>query len=210
MGRRYTGSDTTAEAPRLELQRMLKVGYFTKGAEVSGTWSWTNGDRAEIVTYRTPSTIHMDIITRWKDYTGQAHEDRQRIYLHAKPSNLGRGEVLYFRCPHTLRPCRILYRAYSSRTWRSREGFSYRLYYPQQTLSGWTRLGQRERDVEAKLERLRAMRWTGTYQGKPTRRAIRIAKLEEHAERLAALAWNPRLLPAAIRRAIEDGLEDRT
>jgi hypothetical protein len=207
MGRRATGVDFTTSAPRLELSALLRVGYFAKEATCSGGWSWSNGDRAEITTHRVGINCYMDITTRWKDYTGQAYEQRQRIYLFRKPSNLGRGEVLYFRCPFTHRLCRILYRAYHSNTWRSRTAFCYRLYYPQQTEPAWGRTLCRENSAERKLDRLYSMRATSTYMGRPTRRALRIAKLVNEIERLAAYMWHPSSLPPNLARAVLQGFD---
>jgi hypothetical protein len=44
MGRPYAGTATVYSSPRLELSRLMRAGYFTKEAEVRGSWSWTNGD----------------------------------------------------------------------------------------------------------------------------------------------------------------------
>lgn len=207
MGRNATGIDYTTTAPRLELSVLLRAGYFTKGATCSGGWSWSNGDRAEITTYRAGAACHMDLTTRWTDYTGAVQEARQLIHMASRPSNLGRGQVLYFICPRTGKLCRILYRAYSSPSWRSREGFIYRLYYPQQAEPAWGRALCRETAVERKLARLYAMRATTTYMGKPTRRALRIAKLEERAERLAVLSWHPSSMPPSLARAMLQGFD---
>ena len=198
MGRYYTGIDYTTTAPRLELSALLKAGYFRDRATCSGAWSWNNGERAEVVTARTGPNAHMDVTTHLSD-GGQVHE---RIYMHGVRSNLGRGWVLYFICPRTGKPCRILYRAYHSTTWRSREGFSYRLYYPQQAESGWGRYVTREGRVSAKLERLFAMRATTTCRGRPTRRALRIARLEHELESIQHAMWNPANMHPLLRLAL--------
>jgi hypothetical protein len=203
MGRDATGIDYTTTAPRLELSVLLKAGYFRDRATCSGGWSWSNGERAEVVTARTGPNAHLDITTHLSQ-GGQVHE---RIYMHGVRSNLGRGWVLYFICPRTGKLCRILYRAYHSTMWRSREAFSYRLYYPQQAESGWGRYLTREGRVSAKLERLYSMRATTTCKGKPTRRALRMAKLEEQAERLALHMWHPASLPPALGRAVLNGFD---
>jgi hypothetical protein len=187
MGRDATGIDYTTTAPRFELSVLLKAGYFRDRATCSGGWSWSNGERAEVVTARTGPNAHMDITTHLSQ-GGQVHE---RIYMHGVRSNLGRGWVLYFICPRTGKLCRILYRAYHSSMWRSREAFSYRLYYPQQAESGWGRYLTREGRVSAKLERLYSMRATTTCKGKPTRRALRIARLEHELERIQHAAMDP-------------------
>jgi hypothetical protein len=145
----------------------------------------------------------MDITTHLSQ-GGQVHE---RIYMHGVRSNLGRGWVLYFICPRTGKPCRILYRAYHSTRWLSREAFSYRLYYPQQAEPAWGRHPVREANVERKLDRLYSMRATTTYNGKPTRRALHIAKLLAEAEWLALLSWHPSSLPPTLAHALVQGFD---
>ena len=61
--------------------------------------------------------------------------------------------------------------------------------------------------MESKLDRLYSMRATDTYMGKPTRRALRIAKLEEQAERLAMHMWHPTSLPPSLGRAVLQGFD---
>ena len=186
---------------------MLKVGYFTKGATCSGGWNWSNGDRAKVTTHRMGDECSMDITTTWKDYTGKAYEASERVYMARKRSNLGRGEVLYFYCPRTGKRCRILYRAYYSNTWRCRTAFCYRLYYRQQAEPVWGRTWCRENAVERKLDHLYSKRATSTYKGRPTRRALRIAKLENAAERLALHMWHPASLPPSLARAVLRGFD---
>lgn len=207
MGRNGTGIDYTTSAPRVELSKLLKAGFFKRNAEVKAVWGWDNGDRAEITTKRNGYAVYMDITTHYTDYTNKPAQGHQRIHLHTKPSNLGRGEVLYFICPRNGRSCRILYRAYSSPTWRSRTGFIYRLYYRQQAEPAWGRNTYREHGIERELHRLYSMRATSTYLGKPTRRALRIARLEDEAERLALLTWHPSCLPPILARAVLQGFD---
>ena len=52
--------------------------------------------------------------------------------------------------------------------------------------------------VERKLSRLKAKRRTSTYLGQPTRRAVRIAQLQEEAERLEEIRWSPEYLPKSL------------
>jgi hypothetical protein len=203
MGRHATGIDYTSSAPRLELSELLRAGYFRDRATCSGGWSWSNGERAEVVTARTGPNAHLDITTHLSQ-GGQVHE---RIYMHGVRSNLGRGWVLYFICPRTGKPCRILYRAYHSTRWLSREAFSYRLYYPQQAETAWGRHAIREANVERRLHRLYSLRLVATYRGRPTRSAIRIAKLEMKLERLNAEGWAPMNMPPSVRRALADGMD---
>ena len=207
MGRGYTGSSTVYECPRLVLSKLRKAGYFTKDAEVRGVWSWTSGEVVNITTVNKGAEVHMDLSYTWRDpYTGKPEEVRQRIDLVRKPSNLGRGSVLYFRCPSTGRLCRILYRAYSARTFRCRQGFSYRLYYPGQVCSKLDRWNTRYWDLERHAEGMERMRSPGTYRGRPTKRARRWERLLSELERMEQLRWSPASFPQRLRSVLSGRL----
>ena len=207
MGRPYTGAATVYSSPRLELSRLLKVGYFTKGAEVSGSWTWTNGDAVRILTKRKGAEVYMELSYTWTHpHTGAAEDVRQRFDMVSKPSNLGRGEVLYFRCPQTGRACRNLYRAYHARTFRSRWGFSYRLYYPGQLCGKLDRWNTRYWDLERHMEGMERKRRPGTYRGKPTKRAKRRERLVNEWERMEELRWSPASFPMRLRAVLMAGL----
>jgi hypothetical protein len=207
MGRPYTGAATVYSSPRLELARLRKAGYFTKDAQVSGSWTWSNGDAVSITTVNKGAEVHMVLSYTWRDpYTGKPEEIRQRIDLVSKPANLGRGKVLYFRCPSTARLCRILYRAYSARTFRSRWGFSYPLYYPGQVCGKLDRSNTRYWDLERHMEGMKGKRRQGTYRGKPTKRAKRREHLLNECERMDELRWSPASFPKRLRAVLMAGL----
>jgi hypothetical protein len=205
MGRPYTGADTVYSSPRLELSQLRKAGYFRKRAEVSGTWSWTNGDAVRILTKWIGAEVVMELRLTWTHpHTGEAEEVHQRITVVSKPSNLGRGHVLYFICPQTGRACRILYRAYHARTFRSRWGFSYRLYYPSQTCGKLNRWDETYWNAERHLERSKGKRNPGTYRGKPTKRSKRRERLLEQLIRADEARWSPACWPIRLRGAFMD------
>lgn len=205
MGRPYTGAATVYSSPRLELSRLLKVGYFTKGAEVSGSWTWSNGDIASIRTKRVGAEVYMELSYTWTDpRSGQREDVRQRFDMVSKPSNLGRGHLLYFRCPQTGRACRNLYRAYHARTFRSRWGFSYRLYYPSQTCGKLNRWDETYWNAERHLERSKGQRKAGTYRGKPTKRSKRRERLYTQLERADEMRWSLMCWPKRLRTAFTD------
>mgnify|MGYP003374512137 CR=1 FL=1 len=205
MGRPYTGAATVYSSPRLELSGLLKVGYFTKDAEVSGSWTWTNGDAVRIFTKRKGAEVYMELSYTWTDTrSGQREDVRQRFDMVSKPSNLGRGHVLYFRCPQTGRACRILYRAYYARTFRSRWGFSYRLYYPSQTCGKLHRWDETYWSAERQLERSKGKRKAGTYRGKPTKRSKRRERLYTQLERADERRWSLAAWPKRFRGMFTD------
>ncbi|MBZ0206384.1 MAG: hypothetical protein K8H89_08670 [Flavobacteriales bacterium] len=183
----------------------MRAGYFTKEAEVRGSWSWTNGDTVGIFTKRIGAEVYMVLSYTWTDpRTGKPEDVRQRIDMVSKPSNLGKGTVLYFRCPSTGRACRILYRAYHARTFRSRWGFSYRLYYPSQLCGKLGRWDEVYWNAERHLERGKGKRKPGTYLGKPTKRAKRVERLWEQLERADEIRWSPACWPVRLRGAFTE------
>jgi hypothetical protein len=93
MGRPYTGAATVYSSPKLELSRLKAAGYFTKDAEVRGSWTWSNGDAVTITTVNKGAEVHMVLSYTWTDpWTGKPEDIHQRIDMVSKPSNLGRGK----------------------------------------------------------------------------------------------------------------------
>lgn len=135
---------------------------------------------------------------RLREANGSEETWTQRIELHTDPSPL-QGELLYFICPRSGKRCRKIYRAYHSHGFYHRNAFGYRLYYPVQASSRMDRPDRQLQAVERRLEKLQAKRRTSTYRGQPTRRAVRIAQLQEEAGRLEDLRWSPQFMPKAIR-----------
>ncbi len=129
---------------RLELSKLIKSGCIKKGRIVSGDISWNQQSNNEIC---------MAFISRYTDteksitfsyYTRELKSGKKRkhcfkIELIAKPSNLGKGEILYMLCPsNNGKLCRILYLVGNSERWYSRQYYKeqgIRLYYPSQALS---------------------------------------------------------------------------
>ena len=110
MGRRSTGALTTREAFRIELSYLLKNGYIQKGNHIIATLSWTNGSWIRIESKYTEEERYLRVkYTLTDSRDGKKHELDYKISLYAKPSNLGKGEVLYFVYPFTHRRCTILY-----------------------------------------------------------------------------------------------------
>lgn len=205
MGRPYNGTATVYSSPRLELSRLRKAGYFTKGATVTGGWSWSNGDRVNITTVSNGAEVYMILsFTYIHPHTGCAEEVRQRIDMVSKPSNLGKGTVLYFRCPSTLMPCRILYRAYHARIFKSRNAFSYRLYYPSQLCGKMNRWDEQHWQAQRKLEGMKWKRHPGTYRGRPTKKAQRVERLLEELERTDNLRFSLAAWPKRLRESFKD------
>lgn len=207
MGRPYTGAATVYSEPRLELSYLRKLGFFEPMAEVTGNMTWTNGDEVRIVTRWNKAEIYMDLSYTWTHpLEGTKHEIRQRFDMVTRPSNLGKGSVLYFRCQRTGRLCRILYRAYHARDFRSRWGFSYRLYYPSQVCGKLNRWDEVYWSTERHLDQFKGRRYPSTFRGKPTKRKARLDRLLVTLDKAEEMRWSLASWPKRLFAGLEEML----
>lgn len=206
MGRRSNGVATTSGSHRIELTYLLKQGLIQKGKQVNGSLSWeSHGQKTGEIRidsdYQPGEGGYLRL--RYRLTTGGKDYDYDyRIELFEQPSNLGKGAVLYMICPATGKRCRILYRSYGSHRWQSREAYQERIYYPLQLSSKMDRYNDRYWALEKQLEADRSRRLNTSYNGKPTKRALRRKHLEEQQRLMDRLRWSPMAMPLGLRRAI--------
>ncbi len=196
MGRASTGAVTTGEVTRLELSYLLKQGYL-KNSFTFGSMSWTNGSSIQI-----SSSIDDDekyIRVRYSLRDGRDGEIKDyKIYLTSVPSNLGRGEVLYFVCPTSGRKARVLYLCYGSSIFKCRKAYSHRIYYQSQQSSKLNFHNDRYWKLDKELQKCKDRSRKETYQGKPTKLRQRIAYLKTKQDYHDYLRWM--ILPKSMQK----------
>lgn len=138
--------------------------------------------------------------------TYQKEDCNDTIYIEAVPSNLGKGNVLYFICPASGKRCRILYKAYGCPIWKSRQSYYNRIYYPTQQSSKLVYANNRYWQLDEQIEKLKGKRGPGTYRGKPTKRAERLKRLELEQWEYDYRRWMPESYPLRLRKALFSGL----
>lgn len=198
MGRYSTGAQTVNAIQRLEISKLKAMGYFDffkLGLYGSHTqrMSWSNGSIIGIETHHTKEGSYLILDYAITDNrTGVKTEMNYKVQIEFKPSNLGKGYVLYFICPVSFRRCRILYRAYGSQYFKAREAYQNRLYYPAQTSTKRYALLDRFDTVRNKVEKIwqTKKRKQTTFKGKPTKQAIRTKALQERYFELDEIAEN--------------------
>lgn len=202
MGRHNTGAWTTKESLRIELSYLIKSGFVKKGCSVSGVLSWNTGSEIGIRTDLTSENMNIQLSYSTVDRHGKKTDTCYRIFLTAIPSNLGKGEVLYFLCPVSGKRCKVLYKAYGCDIWKSREAYQNRIYYPLQLSSQKSRFNDRYWQLESQLEKMSLLRKTSNYNGLPTRRALRMQGLQNAKERADEQRWSYYNLPVTIQKII--------
>ena len=200
MGRCGTGAITTGESIRIELPYLLKQGYIRKNYTISGSLSWTNGSSVSFVSSFTEEGRYIRLSYYLESYTGERTNHDYKIQLTTIPSNLGKGEIIYFVCPVTGRRARILYKCYGSQIWKCRTSYRNRIYYESQQCSKLDFHNRRYWALDKELERLNKRRKKKFYHGKETRLSRRIQALKNKKNYHDYLRWI--ILPKALKRGM--------
>lgn len=183
MGRNRNTAERCEQSQRIELSYLLKKGHLKKGQINPFTLYWTDGHGQKIGS--------ISVICNWANYErhielkytltgrdGKEYKYNYKIRLTTVPSNLGKGEVLYFVCPVSGNRCRVLYRAFGSHKWHARNAYDYRLYYTSQLSSKSNYLHDRYFALDRQIKRLQPKKYfKHTYNGKPTKAAQRLQRL---------------------------------
>lgn len=185
MGRDKTGAWTCEESKRVELSYLLKQGYLRKGAITKGSYYWTirgsDSGNITIVSAWLKDEIYVRLLYRFGSGEDAKKYDT-RVDIVTVPSNLGKGEVMYFLCPATNKRCRVLYNAYGFHGFVSREAYSHRLYYSTQIASKRQYAIERAHRLEDELEKIYNSSRRGYYAGKKTRTLKRVERMESDLE----------------------------
>jgi hypothetical protein len=202
MGRHSTGACTTGEVHRIELSYLLRQGFIRKNGKVSGTLSWNSGGSISFESAFTEEERYIRLVYYLESsYSGEKTNHDYKILLTTIPSNLGRGEIIYFVCPATGRRARILYRCYGSPIWKCRAAYHYRIYYESQQCSKYDFHNRRYWTLQKKLETLKKKGVKKLYRGRNTRRMIRVQRLEGKQRYHDYLRWI--IVPKSIQKIVK-------
>lgn len=199
MGRRSTGAWSVYDALRLDIKGFLE--HFKSGEDRSLIvhWGEKHSIRAKVCNSCTMPSLELSFL-----FGGEPDrvEVNQVILVDSVPSNLGRGEIHYWRCPYTGERVKYLYSAYGAGRFMSRRAYEMRglrLYYPNQLSSKLYRLNQRYFALEERvIPQLRAKRKRKTYAGKPTKQQLALDKAYRELERIDEMRWSVEYLPKSL------------
>ena len=161
---------------------LTKHGYLKPNQWQSGTITWSrNGNKTGSISIRVntqPESPYLEL-----DYKCNEAPINYRVQLVSAPSNLGKGVVWYFVCPHTGKRCRKLYLADTYFYHRS----AFRgCMYETQTQSKKNRQLDKTLGAYFKSDNLYSelykKNFKKTYAGKPTKKYLRIMEQIQKAE----------------------------
>ena len=156
---------TTNATPRINITDFRNNGFLQPGRIVEGN-AVINGIRLKARS----EGVNMFIL----NYTWQGVEVNQRINIISKPSNL-KGDLLYFVCPGTKKPCRIIYQTEGNLYgYHSHQYLKRWLYYESQRHTKTFKATGKVFTYEAIIDRLTDVRNQTHYMGKETKRVVKI------------------------------------
>ena len=182
MPKPYTFPTLYNEALQLSISKLKGWGYLAPGQIKSGTINWSrHGESTGSISITANTRSEQPYIEL--DYKYRDEPRKYKVYLTSTPSNLNRGEIWYFICPHTKKRCRKLYLIGSY--FLHREAFNGCMYETQTQSKKYRQL---DKTLGAYLEidnlysELYKKNFKKTYAGKPTKRYLRIMEQIQKAE----------------------------
>lgn len=168
------------EALQIPIQKLKSWGCLNSNQIKTGVLNWDkNGNLQASILIRVNTQSEQPYVELSYEYKNEPRT--YKVYLTSTPSNLNKGEIWYFICPHTGRRCLKLYlvRGY----FLHRQAFT-GCMYASQVLSKRDRLLYKMREAFCAPEHKRHAK--DSYKGKPTKRHLRLVKRARQAEALAA------------------------
>ncbi|MBK8922657.1 MAG: hypothetical protein IPM81_14320 [Saprospirales bacterium] len=191
------------------MTKFLKIGCFRRNHITIGSYKWPTGS---IISFESRSTAEEKFLRLRYTTTsqGESRNHNYKIQLATVPSNLGKGEVLYFVCPESNRLCRALYFSPRTQTFVSRQAFPARMYYPLQFSAKRGRANDQYWHIESTLKELANQRKeTFLYKGEKTQYCRRIEQLLEKQAEADRLRWSYESYPYALRKEMVRLLKPR-
>ncbi|WP_046755405.1 hypothetical protein [Kordia jejudonensis] len=188
MGRNTTTAQSIESACKLDLRIMLKDGSICKNRHLGGSINWEHGGAISFESKVFENEKYLHVMYTTTNRYGSTTKHDYKIQLVSVPSNLGKGQVLYFRCPKTGKRARVLYSTYGNDLFLHRDyykdHYGQRLFYNSQIASkDWynnTMYFNYKRQVESFEKYLLTFKqWKRTYRGKETRHFKKLRQLKE-------------------------------
>jgi len=185
------------EVLQISISKLKEWKYLAPDRIISGTIRWSRNEKETAKINITVNT-YADFIEL--NYNCNKEPVNYKINLVSLPSNIGKGKVWYFQCPHTKKRCRKLYLV--GKYFLHREAFK-GCMYEKQTKSKETR--EQEKMIEMVFrtdelyEQLYGKYFKRSYAGKPTKKYIQLMKKIQRAENVPAHEIERILLPKSYR-----------
>jgi len=172
------------EVNTISLTKLKEWAYLNTDTIKQGTVTWSfNGEVRSSLSIIVNLKYYVPYIEL--DYSFRGEPIKYKIDLVTKPSNLGKGEIWYFVCPSTNKFCRKLY--LQNGYFLHRTAIKSNMY-ESQTRSKYSRFLYAHFGAYFKLDELYSELYSKNfkkfYNGKPTKRYLKIMQKINQAERV--------------------------
>ena len=172
------------EVLQLNISKLKQWGYLEPDQVKSGTLTWSsNGNPTGSISIRVNINCERTYIEL--DYKFRDEPRKSKVMLVSIPSNLGKGKVWYFVCPHTNKRCRKLYLI--SGYFLHREAFNGCMYESQTKSKKWREMEKMFGcyfDSDKCYAELFSKHFKKFYNGKPTKRYLKLMQKISQSERI--------------------------
>lgn len=170
------------EVLQIHISKLKGWGYLDPEQIKSGTLNWSrDGNPTDSISIQVNTHSEQPYIEL--DYKYRGEPRNYKVYFTSIPSNLKRGEIWYFVCPHTKRRCRKLYSI--GGYFLHREAFNGCMYETQTQSKKYRQL---DKTLGAYFKsdnlcsELYKKNFKKSYAGKPTKKYLRIMEQIQKAE----------------------------
>ena len=170
------------EALQISISKLKEWEYLNPEQIKSGTITWSrNGNPTGSISIKVNTHSEQPYIEL--DYKYRDEPRNYKVRLVSLPSNLGKGLIWYFLCPHTNKRCRKLYSI--GGYFLHREAFNGCMYETQTQSKKYRQLDKtlgayfKSDNLYSELYK---KNFKKTYAGKPTKRYLRIMEQIQKAE----------------------------
>ena len=170
------------EALQISISKLKEWEYLNPEQIKSGTITWSrNGRQTGSISIKVNTHSEQPYIEL--DYKYRDEPRNYKVRLVSLPSNLGKGLIWYFLCPHTNKRCRKLYSI--GGYFLHREAFNGCMYETQTQSKKYRQLDKtlgayfKSDNLYSELYK---KNFKKTYAGKPTKRYLRIMEQIQKAE----------------------------
>lgn len=172
------------DALQVRLSKLKESGYLKPNQFKIGILTWsTNGRKSGSIEIAVNTEIDTPYLEVKYEFRGEPRH--YKVQLVSIPSNLGKGRVWYFLCPHTRKRCRVLYSV--GGYFYHREAFTGCMYESQTKCKHWRALeknyGAAFRTDEI-YDELYSPYFKRFYKGKPTKRFKKLRAELDKAENI--------------------------
>lgn len=181
MPKQFTFPTLYDEVKTINLADLKRWGYLKPNQIHSGTLTWSrDGMQTGSISFyvNTSNGMHLHL-----SYKSNEESINYRIDIIEKPSNLGKGNVLYFLCPRTHKLCRKLYLV--GGYFLHRKAFTGCMYESQtqcKKIRRWNNVLGAYFNSDKYYNQLYKKHFKKTYAGKPTKKYKRLSNQIKKAE----------------------------